>query len=69
MAKEDRYRNLRPKPENLGVTPLAAGEGTHTFRVRARQETLDKFGKMTAEERGRFIERAYELLDAEEREG
>lgn len=57
MSGAKRYRGLRPKPENLGVTPLAEGEGTRTYRVRAKKDLLDWFGTMTAEERGRFLER------------
>ncbi|WP_139806313.1 hypothetical protein [Deinococcus hopiensis] len=69
MTKKDRYRGLRAKPENFGVTPLNSGEATRVYRVRASETLLDRFGTMTAEERGHFIERAYALLDAAQGEG
>jgi len=48
----------------LGVTPLAEGEGTYSYRVRAHHSTLDRFGRMTAAERGAWVTRAYQVLDA-----
>lgn len=64
MSKPSRYKGLRPNPEKLGVTPLAAGEGTRTYRVRASEDVLTWFGTMSAEERGRFIERAHALASS-----
>lgn len=62
MSQANRYRGLRPRPENLGVTPLAEGEGTKTYRVRAREDVLAWFGTMTSGERGRFLEHAQAQL-------
>ncbi len=66
MTKLSRYKGLRPNPEKLGVTPLAEGEGTRTYRVRAQEDVLTWFGSMSAEERGHFIGQAHSLIAGEQ---
>lgn len=53
------YPNLRPSPENLGVTRLEQGESTQTMRVRGPAEVLVWAATLSAVERGNIFATVY----------
>jgi hypothetical protein len=59
MAKPT-YPNLRPKPENLGVTLLAEGEKTKTMRIRAAADVIAWAVALSAAERGVLLTKIHE---------
>ncbi|QLG11425.1 hypothetical protein HLB42_12035 [Deinococcus sp. D7000] len=55
MAKNSRYKGLRPQPENLGVTPLAIGEISRPVRIRASIEVHNWLRQFSAAQIGELL--------------
>lgn len=55
MAKNSRYKGLRPQPENLGVTPLATGEISRPVRIRASIEVHNWLRQFSAAQIGELL--------------
>ncbi|TSA78941.1 hypothetical protein FNU79_18570 [Deinococcus detaillensis] len=62
------YANLRPKPENLGVTPLREGETTQTMRIRSHTAAVRWAAGLSAAERGAIFAAAHLVATSTEHE-
>jgi predicted transcriptional regulator len=59
----------RPPPDEIrlkaiGVTRLKPGEATLTFRVRAEVGVLERFERLSPQERGAVVKAGFEVLSS-----